>query len=221
MSTSPQPPGPDWDRRYAAETYFYGTDPNDFLRENVAAIPQRGRVLSLGEGEGRNAVFLAQRGHAVTALDQSPVGLQKARQLAARHGVGIDTVVADLAAYDMGSAGWDGIISVWCHLPRSLRTEVHARAVRALAAGGVLMLEAYTPAQLQYRTGGPTDPDLMPTLADLRAELAGLDFALGGERVREIQEGSGHRGTSAVVQVIARKPAWECSPSLAQASVSQ
>jgi len=194
-----------WDEKYGAPGHYYGTAPNDFLREHCAAIPAGGDVLCLAEGEGRNAVFLAQQGFGVVAVDQSPVGLQKAEQLAAERGVKIGTVVADLANYRIEPGRWDGIVSIWCHLPQPLRTAVHRQAVAGLKVGGAFLLEAYTPAQLHYGTGGPKTVELLPTLAGLRSELEGLDFVHAEEREREVHEGHGHTGLSAVVDIVAVK----------------
>jgi SAM-dependent methyltransferase len=196
-----------WDDRYSAPSFFYGTEPNDFLREQQARLAAGGRLLCLAEGEGRNAVWLAQQGFDVTAVDGSAVGLAKARALAADRGVHISTVTADLAAWRIDADAWDGIVSIWCHLPSALRRDVHRQVVNALRPGGVLVLEAYTPSQLALRTGGPPDPDMMPTLALLRDELTGLDFELARECERMIHEGTGHNGRSAVVQLVAVRPA--------------
>jgi SAM-dependent methyltransferase len=164
-------------------------------------------VLCLAEGEGRNAVFLAQQGFRPVAVDQSGVGLKKAAQLAAERGVRIETVVADLDGYRIEPGRWDGIVSIWCHLPAVLRTAVHRQVVGGLKIGGVFLLEAYTPAQLRYGTGGPRTADLLPTLADLRKELEGLELAHAIERERSVHEGGGHTGLSAVVQLVAyRRP---------------
>jgi SAM-dependent methyltransferase len=192
-----------WDRRYGADTYYYGVEPNDFLREQAAGFHSGGDVLCLGEGEGRNAVFLAKLGCAVVAVDQSAVGLQKAQHLAASRGVRITTVIADLAAFRIEPSSWDAIVSIWCHLPRPLRREVHRQVAAGLKPGGAFVLEAYTPAQLLHRTGGPSTADLMPTLAELRVELDGLELRHAVERERVVQEGAGHCGLSAVVQVLA------------------
>ena len=194
-----------WDERYAATDYFYGTEPNDFVRERCGAIPTGGDVLCLGEGEGRNAVFLAQQGYRVVALDQSAIGLRKAQQLATERGVRIGTVVANLDGYRMEPARWDGIVSIWCHLPSALRAAVHAQVVDGLKVGGVFLLEAYTPEQLKHGTGGPKDVALLPTLVELRRELAGLEFGQAVELERVIHEGQGHDGLSAVVQIVARR----------------
>jgi len=192
-----------WDEKYGAPGHYYGTEPNDFLRERCAAIPAGGTVLCLAEGEGRNAVFLAQRGYRVVAVDQSPVGLRKAVALATERGVQIDTLVADLADYRIVPEHWDGIVSIWCHLPQPLRTAVHRQVVGGLNIGGAFLLEAYTPAQLSYGTGGPKTVDLLPTLDELRGELAGLDLVHAVEREREVHEGQGHFGLSAVVDIVA------------------
>ena len=190
-----------WDERYGGDAYFYGTEPNDFLKQQAARIPAHGKVLCLGEGEGRNAVFLAGEGLEVTALDQSAVGLAKAQRLAAARGLSIRTELADLASWHIQPGRWDAIVSIWCHLETGLRARVHAEVVAGLAPGGVLLLEAYTPAQLEFRTGGPKSLDLLPTLEGLRAELRGLVVELGQEIIRDVHEGKGHGGRSAVVQV--------------------
>lgn len=194
-----------WDQRYSPATYCYGTEPNDFVARCAPQVPP-GPVLCLGEGEGRNAVFLARRGHAVTAVDQSAVGLGKARQLAARHGLDLKTETADLAAYIIAPAAWSAIVATFVHLPPGLRATVHRAAAAGLRPGGVFILEAYTPEQVRHRTGGPVNaPELLMTLAALRTELAGLDFLVARELEREVVEGTGHTGRGAVVQVLARR----------------
>ena len=193
-----------WNERFGSNEYFYGTAPNDFVAEVAPRLPA-GPVLCLAEGEGRNAVFLAHRGHAVTAVDLSPIGLAKAQALAAARGVAITTETADLAEFAIGDARWAAIIASWAHLPPPLRRVVMANVVRGLRPGGAFVLEAYTPAQLAFGTGGPKDPALLMTIAALRDELAGLDFEIGHEIEREVQEGRGHGGRSAVVQVLAWK----------------
>lgn len=193
-----------WDRRYATAEYVYGEAPNAFVAAHAALIPP-GPTLCLAEGEGRNAVFLAGRGHAVTAMDQSSVGLHKARQLAARRHVSLHTEVADLTTYAIPPGHWSGIVAIYVHLPPALRRQVHAAVVAGLRPGGVYLLEAYHPDQLTRDTGGPKDLNLLMTLAELRAELAGLDLIHARELTRPVSEGRGHTGPAAVVQVVARK----------------
>jgi SAM-dependent methyltransferase len=194
-----------WNARYSRDDYVYGLAPNDFVAAVADRIPP-GPVLCLAEGEGRNAVWLAARGRAVTAVDQAQVALAKAQKLAAARGVTIETVAADLAAYRLAPGAWAGIVSIWLHLPPPLRRAVHAQVVQGLSPGGVFILEAYTPAQLAYDTGGPREAEVLMTAAQLRAELAGLEFEILRELERDVREGTAHTGRAAVVQVLARRP---------------
>lgn len=194
-----------WDERYAQAGYWYGEAPNDFLRAVAGQLAAGADVLSIGEGEGRNGVYLATLGHRVTGVDASALGLAKAEALAAARGVVIEVVEASLETFDLGVDRWDGIVSIWCHLPTALRRDVHARVVRALKPGGLVMLEAYRPEQLEYGTGGPSDPSMLYRLDDLRRDFTGLEIVHGVEIVREVHEGVGHNGLSAVVQLVARK----------------
>lgn len=163
-------------------------------------------MLCLGEGEGRNAVFLAGRGHWVLGVDQSAVGLAKAEALARERGLAIATNVADLATYRIAPGAWAGIVSIWIHLPPPLRAALHRAAVAGLAPGGAFVLEAYAPRQLEFGTGGPPDVEKLMTLELLRADLDGLEFEIAREIERDVHEGRLHHGRSAVVQVVARKP---------------
>jgi len=194
-----------WDERYADGDYAYGTSPNDFLVEQADRLPE-GPILCLAEGEGRNAVWLAARGHAVTAMDASAVGLEKARRLAAERGVRIATCCSDLAHFEISPNVWSGIVSIFAHVPPDLRRAVHRRVVEGLRPGGVLILEAYTPEQLRFGTGGPPVAELTMSLATLEDELAGLVFEVAHEREREVFEGRYHQGRGHVVQIVGRKP---------------
>ena len=193
-----------WDERYGAEEYAYGTSPNEFLVEKVSCIP-KGKVLSLAEGEGRNAVFLAKQGYAVTAVDASLVGLNKARKLAQDNDVVVEFIHADLADYDLGENKWDGIVSIFCPLPSSLRKELYKKVIAGLKQNGVFLLEAYTPDQLKHGTGGGSSVDVMQSKESVRLELAGLKFKHLTELEREVIEGVYHTGIGSVVQAIAMK----------------
>lgn len=193
-----------WDERYNTEEYVYGTNPNDFLRMNVSAIP-KGKVLSLAEGEGRNAVFLAKQGYWVTAIDASLVGLDKAKRLAEKNRVEVEFIHSDLGEYDLGENQWDGIISIFCPLPPSLRKLMHENVVRGLKRNGVYLLEAYTPDQLRHGTGGGNSIELMQSEQTLALELKGLSFKHLFELEREVVEGIYHTGIASVVQAIATK----------------
>lgn len=194
-----------WDERYAGAEFMYGTAPNDFLKAHVDALPPRGRVLCLAEGEGRNAVFLAERGFIVTGVDGSRVGLEKAQRLAQERQVRLETVVADLTDFDLGTARWDAIVSIWCHVPPALRASLHPRIVAALAPGGVFLLEHYHPSQVGRGTGGPPDPAWLVTLDELERDFAALTVLHAFEGEREVHEGAGHHGASVTTQFIARR----------------
>ena len=195
-----------WDDRYSAQDYVYGTEPSDFLAERFSALPAGGEILCLAEGEGRNGVFLATKGMRVTGVDSSAVGLAKAQRLAAHRGVPFAAVVADLSSWDLGEARWDGVVSIWAHLPAPIRAALHPRLARALRPGGVLLLEHYHPRQLGYGTGGPPDATMMLTLDELDAAFAGWTPVHTFEGERVVIEGSGHGGRSYVTQAILRKP---------------
>ena len=198
-------PSADWDARYAEPGWAFGTEPNDFLREHAQALPAGGRVLCLAEGEGRNAVHLATLGHDVLAVDRAAVGLEKARALARERGTEIATVVADLAHFPLESDAWDGIVSIFAHVEPDVRRALHAQVPGALRRGGVLLLEAYTPTQVERDTGGPPDTARLMTLDLLREELPGLVFEREREVERDVVEGRYHTGLASVVQVIARR----------------
>lgn len=196
---------PLWNERYAGAEYVFGTDPNDFLAEHAARLT--GPVLALAEGEGRNAVFLAGLGLSVHGVDASEVGLAKAHALARARGVTITSEVADLAGYEPPPDHFGAVISISAHLPRAIRQRLYPLLERTLVPGGLLLLEAYSQAQLARATGGPKDPDMLMSADKLRRELPGLEPVLLRELDREVREGARHTGLASVVQYIGRKPA--------------
>jgi len=190
-----------WDERYALEGWAFGTEPNDFLRQEAHRI-QPGRVLCLGEGEGRNAVFLAENGYEVVGVDRSQVGMDKAQDLAQERDVFIETVVSSIEDFELAEGEWQGIISIFFHLPPEIRKRVNRSVAQGLAPGGILILEAYTPRQLELGTGGPPHLDQLISLQALEEELEGLDFLVAQEVEREVHEGRMHTGRGSVVQVV-------------------
>lgn len=192
-----------WDERYAEPGFAYGTEPNDFLREHAGLL--EGPVLALCEGEGRNAAFLAGLGLQVLAVDASAVGLAKARELAARRAVVIETCVADMADYTPPANRFGAVIALFAHVPAAIRPRMFQQAVAALREGGLLLLEAYTPQQATRSTGGPRDPAQCMSLETLRREIPGCEFVIARETEREVIEGRYHTGLADVVQVVARK----------------
>jgi len=194
-----------WNKRYSEDNLAYGEFPNDFLNENLSYIPECGKVLCIAEGQGRNALFLARQGFQVTAVDYSEVGIKKIQEQARDQNLKLKTFIADLKDFDFGIEKWDGVISIFCHLPSSLRKEVHQRITPSLTSTGVLLLEAYTPKQLDFNTGGPKDPDMFYSSSILAQDFPDLKILSNQECIREIHEGIYHQGMSAVVQLIATK----------------
>lgn len=192
-----------WNTHYSANEYAYGTEPNDFLKEQT--FPSNGKILCLAEGEGRNSVYLAKQGYDVTGVDFSVAGIEKINRLAEENGVEVTTICADLAEFDCGENNWDGIVLIFAHLPVAVREKVHHQLYNALKPGGKLVLEAYRLAQLEYQTGGPKSLDLLYS-----KELLATDFNLFRklsieEKTRDVHEGKYHFGTAAVVQVVGVK----------------
>jgi hypothetical protein len=192
-----------WDARYGEEGFAYGTEPNGFLAASVAAL--RSPVLCVASGEGRNAVWFAEQGLEVHCVDGSHVGVRKTLELAAERGVTVHAEVGDLAAHDLGTDRWGGVVSIFAHVPPPVRMRLHRGIAAALAHGGALVLEAYTPDQIGLGTGGPPVVPMLYTAQILREELRGLTFEHLEETRREVVEGRYHTGTAAVVQAIARK----------------
>lgn len=192
-----------WNERYAAEEYIYGTEPNAFLAEHAGKLV--GPVLSLAEGEGRNAVFLASLGLDVLGVDSSEVGLAKARKLAASRGVTIQTQVVDLAIYEPPANTFGSVVSIFAHLPSALRARLYPFVERSLKPGGMILLEAYSKEQIQRNTGGPKDVDMLMTCADLERAFPGCEVILLKQMEREVVEGTFHTGVASVVQFLGRK----------------
>lgn len=192
-----------WDTRFAPTAHVYGTAPNTFLAQEAHRLV--GPVLSLGEGEGRNGVFLAGMGLRVLGVDFSEVALAKARQLAQAKAVRLDLLQADLATFEPPPGSFGGVVSIFAHLPSPLRAALVPRIERCLVPGGLLLLEGYALDQLARDTGGPRDPDLLLTLEGLRQEWSGLEPLLLRQVDRDIQEGQGHSGLSTVIQFVGRK----------------
>jgi SAM-dependent methyltransferase len=193
-----------WNERYSADEYIFGTEPNSFLAEHAHLL--RGPVLSLAEGEGRNAVFLASLGLEVHGVDQSEVGLAKAEALARSRNVVIRTEVADLGTFEPSQESYGSVVSISAHLPGSVRQRLYPLIERCLRPGGLIILEAYSEAQLARDTGGPKDPDMLMTPAKLKSEFPNFEPILLHELEREVREGAAHSGMASVVQFIARKP---------------
>lgn len=190
-------------QRYGGEVYAYGTEPNSFLAENAKLL--KGPVLSLAEGEGRNAVFLASLGLDVLGVDGSEVGLAKAQKLAELKGVHIRTEVANLATYEPPANSCGSVVSIFAHLPSDVRRRLYPMVEQCLKPGGIILLEAYSKSQLSRNTGGPKDSDMLMTAVEIRKEFPNCEVVLCHEIEREVVEGEFHTGFASVVQFIGKK----------------
>lgn len=196
-----------WNERYAGEGFLFGTAPNAFLRAQRHRLPASGSALAVADGEGRNGVWLAEQGLDVLAVDASEVGLAKSRRLAAERGVTLAWELGDLASWDFGRERFDVIAAIFIQFADpALRTRIFDGMRAALKPGGVLLLEGYRPEQLDYRTGGPSELANLYTEPMLREAFAGLHIEYLASYDAELDEGAGHRGMSALIDLVARKP---------------
>ena len=194
-----------WNERYSGDDLAYGEAPNDFLASLAERLPRVGYALDVGAGEGRNALFLASLGLDVLAVDQSEVGMQKAQRRAQQRSLRLRTQAVDLEDFDTEPNSLDVVSSIFVHLPNALRAAVHKRACAWLKPGGMLVLEAYAPDQIERGTGGPKEPALLAPLEVILRELDGLEIEHQAALVRNVSEGRFHTGEASVVQVVARK----------------
>jgi SAM-dependent methyltransferase len=197
-----------WDARYDRPDYLFGTEPAAFVRRVAPLIPPTSRILAVADGEGRNSVHLAALGHDVLAMDGSTVALAKARRLAAENGVAVDFRQADILTWDWRAEPFDALLAVFIQfLGPAERARVFAGFRAALRPGGLLLLHGYAPRQVDYGTGGPPHRENMYTLPLLEEAFAGFDILEARDYDAEITEGTGHRGLSGLVDLVARMPA--------------
>jgi SAM-dependent methyltransferase len=198
-----------WSARYrdAGDDYLFGTAPNRFLASQANRFGAGMSVLSVADGEGRNAVWLAEQGCQVTATEISPVALEKAAKLARGRNVAVDFVQADILNWDWPKETYDAVVGIFIQFatpedrPRQL-----AGMKQAVKSGGLLLLQGYTPKQLEYRTGGPSAVENLYTAALLREIFADWEIVSLHEHEDTIEEGSAHIGRSALIDLVARKP---------------
>lgn len=195
-----------WNRRYAGDAFLFGTEPNAWLHDHAAALPPGGRVLSVADGEGRNSVWLARRGHQVDAFDVADRAVEKAHAFAHREGVAVNFTVADVDSFAWPQASYDGVVAIFVQFadPQT-RARLFERIVDSLKPGGVLILQGYTPKQLEFRTGGPPTLSHLYTDEMLRSAFAELMIDELKVYEAEIHEGQGHSGRSALIGLVARR----------------
>lgn len=195
-----------WEARFAAPHFVFGTEPNAFLARNAQLLEPRSRVLAIADGEGRNGVWLAGQGHRVTSQDFSPKAQAKARRLADERGAGLDFELSDLTRRNWEPDRFDAVVGIFFQfLAPEERRAVFAGIRRTVRPGGVVLIEGYGPKQLDYGTGGPKAPENLYTVSLLREAFAGFASLDVRARDAEVSEGEGHRGMSALVDLVARR----------------
>ena len=196
-----------WDRRFAQPDYVFGEEPNAFLMRQKELLLRCQTALSVADGEGRNGVWMAGLGLRVTAVEGSRVGQEKAMRLAAKRGVTLDFVLADLASWTWPAAAFDAVVGIFIQFADpALRTRMFAGMRGALKPGGLLLLEGYRPEQIGYATGGPRVPENLYTEPMLREAFHDLTIEQLVAYDAPIEEGSGHAGMSALIDLVARAP---------------
>jgi SAM-dependent methyltransferase len=197
---------PMWDQRYSTGEYIFGTDPAAFLTRHTDVLDPGAEALVVADGEGRNSVFLAEQGLHVTAMDVSDVGVAKARRLAVERGVTVDFRVADIMEWEWEPDAFDLVVAVFIQFldPRQ-RPTVFDGMQRTLRQGGRLLLHGYRPEQIQYATGGPSDPAHLYDEALLAEGFSEMEIEVLDSYDTTITEGAGHAGMSALIDLIARK----------------
>jgi len=197
-----------WDTRYATDDYIFGTAPNVFLASQAALIQPDMRALAIADGEGRNGVWLAEHGARVHAIDFSAAALEKARRLASERGVMLEIEQADVLDWTWPEEAYDLVAAIFIQFaPPPGRDRIIAGIRRTLKPGGLLILQGYTPKQIEFATGGPPHAVNMYTADLLREWFGDWEMLHLAEHESFISEGTHHHGMSALVDLVARKPA--------------
>ena len=203
-----------WNGRYAAGDFVFGTQPNVFLAAQRDRLAPGMRALSVADGEGRNSVWLAKQGLEVTAFDFSPVGLAKARSLAERCGVEVDYRLSDVNDWDWGAARYDVVVGIFVQFASAPEQQRMFEGMKcALGPGGILILQGYRPEQIEYATGGPKRRENMYDEALLRESFADLEIVHLAAHDDLVEEGAGHSGMSALIDMVAERPSASSRPS--------
>ena len=196
-----------WETRFATPEYAFGKSPNYFLQSCKPLLPASGRALAVADGEGRNGVWLAEQGLDVFSIDFSPAAQRKAKALAAERGVKVAFELVDVHGWNYPSAAFDVVAEIFTQFSSPAERALKwAGMQRALKPGGLLIIQGYTPQQLQYGTGGPKEIENLYTRAMLEQTFGGFRELSIVEEEREIHEGTSHGGMSAVINLTARKP---------------
>ena len=206
MQTPFSDPAGTWNSRFAQDGFLFGTEPNVWLREHADVWRPGERVLCVADGEGRNSVWLAQRGLLVDAFDIAETGVAKARCFAAEQEVHVNYAVADCDSLAWPDRMYDGVAAIFVQFADpAMRARLFVNIQRCLKPGGTLVLQGYTPKQLEYKTGGPPVASHLYTPELLRDAFAAMEFLELREYEAEVAEGTAHHGHSALIGMVARR----------------
>lgn len=195
-----------WNTRFQMENYVYGKKPNVFLEKTQRKLQISGKVLAIAEGEGRNAVFLAEQGMDVTAWDYAESGLEKTKKLAKERSVNVHTTLIDLNEATWEKDKWDEIVSIFGHFPEELRTKILLGVKTAVKPGGYYITEVYSHKQIPYNSGGPRELNFLykpEEFLNIFGDWCIIHFFMGEV---ERHEGDLHNGLSHVIQFVGQKP---------------
>jgi ubiquinone/menaquinone biosynthesis C-methylase UbiE len=195
-----------WESRYTTNEYVFGTEPNYFLAATRPMLPATGKALAVADGEARNGVWLARQGLDVLSLDFSPTAQEKGRRLAQEHDVHVNFELADVHRWSYPDATFDVVVEIFAQFSTPAERALKWTGMcRALKPGGLLILQGYTPKQLQYATGGPRQLGNLYTREMLELAFASFKNMRLVEEECEMHEGVRHNGMSAVIGLTATK----------------
>lgn len=196
-----------WDRRYEAEGYLFGREPNGFVKSQAHLFGPGSHVLAIADGEGRNGVFVARQGAKVTSVDFSAPAQEKARKLAKDFGVEITFEQRDVFDWRGADGAYDIVLAIFIQFaPPEKRKILFDNIKRLVKPGGLVVMQGYRPEQIDYKTGGPPQAENMYTSEILRTAFSGFDIQHLEEYDKIVDEGRGHSGLSALIDMIARRP---------------
>jgi len=194
-----------WNQRYAEEGLAYGDKPNEYLTSAISQLTPGSKVLVVGDGEGRNGIWLAKQGFNVFSIDYSPVAVDKIKALAADQKVPIQVECHDLTEYEWPENFFDAVVAIYLHFPSDVRAKMHVAMLSALKPAGSIIIEAFNKDQLDYPSGGPPVEDMLFSAEILQNDFSPANIIECYESVVELNEGKYHVGKGAVVRLIAEK----------------
>ena len=194
-----------WNSRFAEDKHAYGTEPNEYLTQQGQRLQAGMEVLVIGDGQGRNGVWLAEQGLNVTSVDYSQAGVDRATKLASERGVSVNTICADLTEWPWPQQHFDLVVSIYVHFPPVQRPLIHKQVIEALKPNGIAILEGFSKEQLNYKSGGPPVEEMLFSVEELKQDFKDLEILELEQTITLLDEGPYHSGDAAVVRMVGRK----------------